>query len=562
MPTISFQLSNLQSSVSITSQKFNAENIINRFWKKDHTIWRTEEEHKKSILNRLGWQDSIHLMKENIQSLTSFAEEIKRDGFTHAVVLGMGGSSLCPDVCRATFGSTEGFPHLLVLDSTNPTSVIRVEHQVNLATTLFIVASKSGGTTETNMFYQYFYDRVGKVKSNAGDNFIAVTDADTKMEKIALEKKFRKIFINPQDIGGRYSALSYFGLVPMVLIGMDCKRILDSADQMRDICKNGIGENPAVMIGIAMGEAYAAGRDKLTFISSDEISTFGFWAEQLIAESTGKEGKGIVPIEGERFDGDKYSSDRFFVFLQLAKDRNAFKALQQKLSDAKHPFVVVEMNDPYELGSQFFLWEIATAFSAVALSINPFDEPNVKESKDNTVRVITEYQKNGKLPSIPEFQHDSQFIFVAEKEYAESIKHSALKETLAAHLRGKSGYDYIGILAYIDQTKLHAEILYRMREKVTEQFKIVSTIGFGPRYLHSTGQLHKGGRANGIFLIITGDEPHDLNIPGEVFTFEVLKNAQALGDYQSFAARKSRVLHIHIKGNIDAGLENLVQMVS
>ncbi|MFA6540573.1 MAG: hypothetical protein WCT99_03150, partial [Bacteroidota bacterium] len=453
-------------------------------------------------------------------------------------------------------------PQLLVLDSTNPTSVLRVEHQVNLATTLFIVASKSGGTTETNMFYQYFYDRVGNVKNNAGDNFIAVTDADTKMEKIAKEKKFRKIFINPQDIGGRYSALSYFGLVPMALIGMDCEKILASAGQMRNDCKNGIDKNPAVRIGIAMGEAYAAGRDKLTFITSDEISTFGYWAEQLIAESTGKEGKGIVPIEGERFNEKNYSADRFFVFLQLAKDRNAFTALQQKLAAANHPFVVVELDDPYELGSQFFLWEIATAFSAVSLSINPFDEPNVKESKDNTVRVISEYQKNGKLPSIPEFQNDSQFIFVAEKEYADTIKHSGLKETLTAHLKGKSGYDYIGILAYIDQTEPHATVLYRMRENIMERFKIVSTVGFGPRYLHSTGQLHKGGRANGIFLLITGDEPHDLNIPGEVFTFEILKNAQALGDYQSFATRKSRLLHIHMKGNIEAGLNNLVQLVS
>lgn len=569
MPAISFHLGKLQRAVDASSVPFSSSSVIKRLWQKDHTIWRTEELHKKSILNRLGWLNSLDLMLANVDSLIAFASEIKDAGFTHVVVLGMGGSSLCPDVCRATFGSALDYPRLLVVDSTNPTSILRVENQIDLGKTLFIVASKSGGTTETNMFYQYFYDCVGSVKKNPGENFVAVTDPATKMEQIAKEKNFRKIFLNPEDIGGRYSALSYFGLVPMALIGMDIQKLLASADSMRQQSKNDVSGNAAALIGIAMGEAHNLGRDKLTFISSDEIATFGYWVEQLIAESTGKEGKGIVPIEGEVvsvYDGKKYGTDRIFVFLQLEKDKQKFLGFQQQLAKNDQPYIIVTLADVYELGSQFYLWEMATAVSAVVLKINPFNEPNVKESKDNTVRVINEYKTNGVLPRNPVLLNEGKFTLHAPQYYSEELLKatslSSFQKVLWHHFSATPAHGYIGILAYIDQNDTNQQFLYEMREVITKKFGVVSTVGFGPRYLHSTGQLHKGGKLNGTFLIITADEPHDAKIPDEVFSFEVLKNAQALGDYYSIASRNIKLLHLLISGSLEEGLKKLGELIS
>jgi transaldolase/glucose-6-phosphate isomerase len=563
MPSISISSGSLQENFNNQFTTFAAQSIIKRLWEKDHTIWRSEEVHKRSILNRLGWLNSLDLMLSNTEMLISFAAEIKEAGFKHVVVLGMGGSSLCPDVCRATFGSAPGFPQLLVLDSTNPTSVIRIEQQLDLASTLFIVASKSGGTTETNMFYQYFYDRVDTVKANAGENFIAVTDANTKMEGIAKEKKFRKIFINPEDIGGRYSALSYFGLVPMALIGMDIKLLLHSADEMRKQSRFETVQNPAAQMGLLMGEAHNEGIDKMTFILSKEISTFGYWAEQLIAESTGKEGKGILPVEGEviadQFDANRFGPDRYVVFILLQKDAHAYDRLQKELGERNIPFAVVMLNDPYELGSQFFLWEFATAISAIVLKINPFDEPNVKESKDNTVSVIEEFKKNNALPVKHMVITEPAGTLFGEPAYAASIASQSVSGFLKKHFAGKKGQDYIALLAYIDQNPANETLMYALREELTAIYGLPVTVGFGPRYLHSTGQLHKGGKPNGIFLIITAEEPKDVTIPGEAFSYGILKSAQSLGDYQSFANRSLRLLHLHLSGKIENGMNSLKQ---
>lgn len=565
MPSISISSGLLQENLNNQFTLFATHSIINRFWEKDYTIWRSEEVHKKSILNRLGWLNSLDLMLANVDSLLAFRNEINDAGFKNIVVLGMGGSSLCPDVCRATFGSTEGFPQLIVLDSTNPTSILRIEKQIDLTKTLFIVASKSGGTTETNMFYQYFYDRVSSVKKNPGENFIAVTDANTKMESIAKEKQFRRIFINPEDIGGRYSALSYFGLVPMALIGMDVKKILHSADEMRKQSKFETVQNPAAQIGLLMGEAHNEDIDKMTFILSSEIATFGYWAEQLIAESTGKEGKGILPVEGEiipqSFDANKFGEDRFFIFLLLEKDSQKYSVLQKELTEKNIPFAIIILKDIYELGSQFFLWEFATAISAIVLKINPFDEPNVKESKDNTVRVIEEFKINGKLPMNNSAIIQMPYALFAEPAYVSKLSASSVSSMLKKHFSGHKNEDYISLLAYIDQNPANEKILYALREEITKMFGLPVTVGFGPRYLHSTGQLHKGGKSNGIFLIIAGDEPRDSKIPDEVFSFEVLKNAQSLGDYQSFADRKSRVLYIHISGDLGKGLKQISEEI-
>lgn len=564
MPSISLFSGSLQQSVSQRTTQFSSQSTIQRLWSKDHTIWRSEEVHKKSILNRLGWLNSLDLMLANAGALKDFANEIRTAGFTHTVVLGMGGSSLCPDVCRATFGSAPGFPQLLVLDSTNPMSVQRVEQQIDLKKTLFIVASKSGGTTETNMFYQYFYGRVSSLSATPGDQFIAVTDANTKMEGIAKEKKFRRIFINPEDIGGRYSALSYFGLVPMALIGMDIDALLQSADEMRKQCRFETVQNPAAQIGIMMGEAYHAGLDKLTFVLSKGIATFGYWAEQLIAESTGKEGKGILPLEGERigeqFDPVRFGGDRTVVFILLKDDANDYPNLMKELEARNIPYAVILLDKPSELGSQFFLWEFATAVSAVVLGINPFDEPNVKESKDNTVSVIGSYQKEGKLPVKNLVVSDGRFTIFGEQDYAAKLSAKSVAGFLKQHCQGKMGEDYIAILAYVDQNPGHERLLYALREELTTLTGLPVTVGFGPRYLHSTGQLHKGGGPNGIFLIISAEEPKDLPIPGEVFTYGILKDAQALGDYQSFANRGLRLLHLRMTGPVADGLAALQPM--
>jgi glucose-6-phosphate isomerase len=563
MPSISLFQGLIQENLSNQFAAFAAQSIVTRIWEKDHTVWRSEEIHKKSILTRLGWLHSIDLMTENADALTSFASEIRNSGFQHVVVLGMGGSSLCPDVCRATFGSAPGFPNLLVLDSTNPTSVLRIEKQIDLATTLFIVASKSGGTTETNMFFQYFYDRVASVQQTPGDNFIAITDAHTKMEAIAAEKKFRKIFVNPADIGGRYSALSYFGLVPMALIGMDVKTLLHSADEMRKQCRFEGVQNPGAELGMLMGEAHNEGMDKLTLVMSHEISTFAYWAEQLIAESTGKEGKGILPIEGELlpayFDEQRYGDDRIFVFIVLEKDVRKHAPLMNDLRSRGIPHASVVLKDINELGSQFFLWEFATAVSAVVLKINPFDEPNVKESKDNTVQVIDEYNRTGTLPRNAIAFEDRSFQFFTEQSDLQSRSNSSMPQILSQHCSGVRGEDYIAVLAYVDQNSENERLLGSLRERLSAKTGLPVTVGFGPRYLHSTGQLHKGGKPNGIFVIITADEPADAAIPGEQYTFEVLKNAQALGDYRSFAQKKIRMIHIHFRGGVPQGLKELTE---
>jgi transaldolase / glucose-6-phosphate isomerase len=570
MATITFTLGALDGAVQSSTASFQANDIINRLWKKDHTIWRSEEVHKKSILNRLGWLSSVQLMQAHLDEVTAFAGAIKDAGFTHAVVLGMGGSSLCPDVCRATFGSAPGFPQLLVLDSTNPASVERIEKSIELQTTLFIVASKSGGTTETNMFYQYFYDRVGGVKKNPGENFVAVTDGGTKMEAIAKEKHFRKIFVNPEDIGGRFSALSYFGIVPMAIIGMDVRLLLENAAAEIARCKNSdMSSNAAARIGIAMAEAYKAGTDKLTFIASPEISTFGYWTEQLIAESTGKEGKGIVPIEGEPLPATQaataFSNDRLFVFLLTESSAPVSEPFRQNLIAAGRPCITIVLKDAYELGGEFFRWEFATSSAAVVMEINPFDEPNVKESKDNTVRVIDEYKATGTLPKKTNVAIKGHLDFICENDYAAKLKTTAKSDTveklLRTHLAGSASYDYIAILAYVDQNESHLKLLQTFRAKVRTLTGCAVTLGFGPRYLHSTGQLHKGGRPNGIFLLITADETVDAKIPGELFTFEVLKNAQALGDYHSLASRSFRLAQIHLGRSIEKGLNDIIAMV-
>ncbi len=566
MSKVNYFIGELEKAVEKTTLDLQSQSTVTRLWQKDFTIWRSEENHKKSILNRLGWLESVELMQKNAAQLGSFSEEVRKSGFTHAVVLGMGGSSLCPDVCRFTFGLRKGYPELLVLDSTNPSSVTRIENSISLASTLFIVASKSGGTTETNMFYRYFYDKVGQSKKGeAGSNFIAITDVGTQMETEAKEKKFLRIFVNPSDIGGRYSALSYFGLVPMVVSGIDINRILKSAQSLIAVSRNPeLKDNPAAMLGITLGEAWKAGRDKLTFIASKEIETFAYWVEQLVAESTGKEGKGIIPIEGEGAL-PAYSDDRMFVLLRLERDGDSFNALRKRLYSEGHPVAEIILDNAYELGGEFFRWEFATAIAAVVMHINPFDEPNVKESKDNTVRVIEGFKKTGSLPKQELLAENAELEFYAELAYEDILIAGSSDHSLAglcrAHLNQCEPGDYVAILAYLDQNQENTRLLQELRQSVGACTKCATTLGFGPRYLHSTGQLHKGGPPKGVFLLLTADEPVDNKIPGEPFTFEVLKQAQAIGDYQSLAGRSLPIVRIHLGKEIEEGLKYLHSLV-
>jgi glucose-6-phosphate isomerase len=479
-------------------------------------------------------------MRGQVDDLRAFAEEIRRAGFTRAVLCGMGGSSLAPEVLRETFGVAKGAIPVAVLDSTDPAAVRAAEAGSDPARTLYIISSKSGGTTEPNVFFQYFWDRVSRVRGErAGENFIAITDPGTAMERRAREHAFRRVFLNPPDIGGRYSALSFFGLVPAALMGVDLGRLLDRAKRMMRACGPAVSaaQNPGLHLGAVIGALAQTGRDKLTFVLSDRIATFGYWIEQLIAESTGKEQKGIIPVEGEPLGRPtSYGKDRVFVHLRLGAQHD--RAVRT-LARAGHPVVELRLADPYDLGGEFVRWEIATAAAGFVLDIDPFDQPNVQESKDNTVRLLTAYAANGALPD------PGGALPAAAPDFA---------ARLLAHLRSTRAGDYVALTAYFARTAAREKLLRELRRAIRDRFKVATTVGYGPRFLHSTGQLHKGGPANGVFIQLSADDPQDVPVPGESYTFGVLKAAQALGDYESLASRGRRVLRVALGADVEGGL--------
>ena len=541
---------------------------VERIWRKDAALWKADPAHQQIIRNSLGWLTVTSMIREHAAGLAKFAVEVGRAGFRHVLLLGMGGSSLCPDVLRLTFGEAAGFPGLAVLDSTDPATVQAFERSVDLPRTLFIVASKSGTTPEIAAFHQYFFEKVRQLRGEgAGEQFVAITDAGTAVQRTGTERKFRHVFVNPSDIGGRYSALSFFGMIPATLIGLDALRLLDRAEGMARACAAGVppAENPGAWLGAVLGCLGRAGRDKVTFLCSPEIAAFGYWVEQLIAESTGKEGKGIIPVEGELLgDLAAYGSDRVFVYLKLRD--SAQRELDGKvgiLERAGQPVLTIPLQDRYDLGAEFFRWEFATAVAGLVLGVNPFDQPNVQESKDNTHRLLGEFKAKGRLP-----EGESIFVEGPIRLYGDEASAAAvcgartLDEALRAHLvRIKTG-DYAALTAYLQATPAHAEALSAIRHRIRDRFKVATTLGYGPRFLHSTGQLHKGGGDNGVFLQFTADDPVDLPIPGEPHTFGVMKAAQALGDLQSLQSRKRRAVRIHIAGDIAAGLRRVQEAVA
>jgi transaldolase/glucose-6-phosphate isomerase len=540
-----------------------------RLWNHDGSIWKNNGPIISKIQNRLGWLDVLDRI--DIEKLKAFQAEIKGADWSHAVLLGMGGSSLAPEVLMSTFGNAEGFPPLLVLDSTNPAQIKRIEDQINLSTTLFIVASKSGSTIETKSFYRYFYEQTG----GNGAQFIAITDPDTLMEEQATDDKFYKIFLNPADIGGRYSALSYFGMVPAAIIGLDLDRFWESASKMIASCAETVPDesNPGLALGAVIGALGKEGRDKLTIFASPSIATFGHWVEQLVAESIGKEGKGIVPVVGDVAGRPSdYNSDRLFVYLKVMNEQGneSIDSSVRALRKAGHPRVTLRLDDRYALAGEFFRWEYATAVIGKMYSINPFDEPNVTESKDNTKRLLEYYVEHGALPQTEPFiVGDNVDLYVTDHTLAplrelggsHGYNIQSRTELLAAQFTGTNAGDYFALLAYLPQTRAVQEVLEQIRRQLRQVTKRAVTVGYGPRFLHSTGQLHKGGSDNGVFIQITTEHPHDVAIPDEPYTFGVLCDAQAAGDLEALKTHKRRALRLHIKGDVMDGLDKLLSAI-
>lgn len=565
----SASLGRYQSLVEDAQRKVESEGIIKRIWEKDAALWKTEEAHQKIISNSLGWLEVARLMASRVDEIEAFSKEVREAGFKHVMLLGMGGSSLCPEVLRRTFGSQAGFPEMLVLDTTDPDTIAAFENSINLEQTLFVVASKSGTTIEPLSFYKYFYDRVRSLKGEgAGENFCAITDPGTLMERMAREANFRRIFLNPSDIGGRYSALSYFGMVPAALMGLDVREMLSLAIAMMDACGANIpaASNPGAQLGCALGALALAGRDKLTLVADEKLASLGLWIEQLVAESTGKEGVGIVPIAGELLDApDAYADDRAFVVVHVDEISAEVKEKLNALEAAGHPLIYRKLADTRDLCAEFFVWELATAIAGALMKINPFDQPNVQESKDNTNRLLDEFKRNGALPQPTAIATEGELkIFgVTQKSQASgSSTTRSLSSVVNEHLSGIESGDYVALLAYIQETDAHDGLLQAIRERLRERFKVATTTGYGPRFLHSTGQLHKGGAGNGVFIQLTDEDKADLAVPGEPYSFSVLKEAQALGDFSSLEQRERRAIRFHLGNDAEAGLSRLLELVA
>ncbi len=532
-----------------------------RLWNKDASLWKADPEVQEKIANRLGWLTATQTMAERAGEMTEFARSVKAAGIREVVLLGMGGSSLGPEVLYQTYGARRGFPRLTVLDTTDPATLLKTDRRLDLKRTHFIVASKSGTTVEVECLFRHFWERLRAVrKESAGDHFVAITDPGTPLERMAREKRFRKIFLNPPDVGGRYSALTYFGLVPAALIGMDLKRFLERAESMAQatIFGRAAEKNPAVQLGAILGVLAEAGRDKVTFIAPAVIGSFGVWAEQLLAESTGKEGKGLVPVVAEPVGKpDLYGDDRIFVHLTLDSIRS--RTLDTKvaaLEQAGHPVVRIRLRDRFDLAGEFFRWEVATAAAGAVLGINPFDEPNVAESKENTRNVIETFEKTGRMPSPDPALAENGIAVFGNMALG---KKRLLKDTVVGFLDQARPGDYLAIMAYLERSEAVEAPLQEIRHWSRNRLRIATTLGFGPRFLHSTGQIHKGGGGKGLFLQITAEDETDLPIPDERYSFGQLKKAQALGDFQSLESRGFRILRIHLTGPVVKGLDRLTR---
>jgi glucose-6-phosphate isomerase len=558
MSRVDAALGRYQEAVERSLRYLDHQEFSKKLWAKDPSLWTKDPETHRKIKDRLGWLTVTGIMTEKISELGAFARSMKDDGFTHGVLLGMGGSSLCPEVCRDIYGVAEGALDLAVLDSTDPATILRVEAGLDLKKTVFIVASKSGTTQEVQALYGYFHEKMRTIDpTRTGRHFVAITDPGTSLERLAQERGFRRIFLNPPDIGGRYSALSYFGLVPAALIGIDLGLFLDRAESMVHSCASVVSaaENPGVYLGTILGELGKAGRDKVTVIASPSIQSFGGWLEQLLAESTGKDGKGLIPVVGETVGLPAvYGDDRLFIYLRSGSPSDAaLDRAVETLQQAGHPVVLIFLQDLLDLGGEFFRWEVATAVAGAILGVNPFDEPNVTESKENTRQVLQSFRQTGRLDlPTPILEAEGVRLYGNIEPWNISPR-DTIWEFL---VRSRAG-DYLALMAYLERSVAHETLLQKIRLLIRDRFHLATGLGYGPRFLHSTGQLHKGGPAKGLFLQITAEDARDLAIPRESYTFGILKKAQALGDYYSLIRRGLRTLHLHLGRNPEEGLKRL-----
>ena len=563
----------LDTAVKKNLNDWRAAGKVRRLWQGDASLWTGDDE-----ANWLGWLGITDEQLAGAAKLQAFAEEVKSAGFSDILLLGMGGSSLCPEVLALTFAQTPGFPRLHILDSTDPAQIRSVEKKVDLAKTLFIVSSKSGSTLEPNIYKQYFFERVqqtlGNNKDKAGSHFIAITDPGSKMQQVAERDRFRHIFYGLPSIGGRYSALSNFGMVPAAAMGLDIAKFLERTKEMVEACKPSIPveQNPGVMLGLIMGTAAKLGRDKITLITSPGIADLGAWLEQLIAESTGKLGKGIIPVDREALGapeayGDSRNNDRIFAYLRLETAPDAAQdAKVSALEKAGHPVVRIAVSDTYTLGQEFFRWEIATAVAGSILGINAFNQPDVEASKIVTKQLTSEYESTGSLPPEKPILEEAGFKLFTDDKNASDLSHAvgsdrSLKNYLGAHLARLGTGDYFALLAYVEMNAEHESLLQGLRMMVRDRKRVATVLGFGPRFLHSTGQAYKGGPNSGVFLQITCDDAQDLPVPGQKYTFGVVKAAQARGDFQVLADRKRRALRVHLGSDVKAGITKLTELV-
>ncbi len=522
--------------------------FIESLWIKDASLWTADGAQQALIRNRLGWLTSPTLMRQHADDLKEFADEVRRSHYTHVLLMGMGGSTLCPEVLALTFGPKMGFPDLVVLDSTDPVAIKGALNRINLPRTLFVVSSKSGLTAETMAFYAFFREQIEKgSRGKPGLQFVAITDGGTPLEKLAKSQGFRKVFLNPPTIGGRYSALSYFGLLPAALAGMDVTGILDRAVAAVEEAGDSvpIRDNPGAMLGAKLGALAKAGRDKVTFASSPGIAPLGAWVEQLLAESLGKSGRGLIPVDGEPLGAPAvYGPDRVFVAMTLADEAVALESSLRALEEAGHPVIKIRLRDPLDIGTEFYRWEIAAATVGTLLQVNPFDEPNVQESKDITSKLLTGYRTSRRLPEWPVDREEDGIALMT----GAGTKPLTVSEGLGAHMALANPGDYLAFQAYLPPKPEITEALLELQRVMRDKTKLAVTMGMGPRYLHSTGQLHKGGPPHGLFIQLTTDDAHDLAIPGEPYSFAVLKNAQALGDLQALRNKGRRVIRVHLGG--------------
>ncbi len=558
-----FSLGTLQAPFAAAVETWRAADGTARLWRRDKSLFSDADEDRW-----LGWLDIVERQLADVAHLRRAADDARTGGADDVVVLGMGGSSLCPEVLARTFGRAAGFPRLSVVDSTVPAQVARVAARLDSARTWFVVASKSGSTIEPNSFKQFFYDRTAQAvgADGVGSRFLAVTDPGTKMQQVAERDRFRAVYYGLPDIGGRFSALSNFGMIPAASAGIDVVGFLEVAREMVRACgpEADVASNPGVLLGLALGTAARAGCDKLTVFASPGIGSLGAWLEQLIAESTGKHGQGIVPIDGERLaEPAAYGDDRLFVYVRLASAPDAAQdAAVAALKSAGRPVITLDVPSPLHLGAEFFRWEIATAVAGSLLGINPFDQPDVESAKIVARSLMETYERTGVLPEERATATTAGIGLFADAANAAALRavagHDAdVAALLRAHLGRIAAGDYFAINAYLDMNEANDAELQRMRHAVRDARRVATTVGYGPRFLHSTGQLHKGGPNSGVFLQITSDDAADLPIPGQKYSFGVLKSAQAGGDFAVLAERGRRIVRVHLGSDVAGGLRQL-----